>query len=146
MKKFFKVVALFVLAISLVGCSSEKTNTYQIENEGIKSTLIYTYKGDTVIRQETVNEMEYASVGINNKEDAKLLFDSYAADLASIEGIEHAIDYQDDLLVEKMSIDYETIDMEVAADVAGIISEGNTEKISMKQSEEKLLEMGYEKI
>ena len=69
MKKLTGFITILVLAIFLAACSngSESTRTFELEQDGIKTTMVYTTKGDKVTDQSTENIIQYDLAGIPSK-------------------------------------------------------------------------------
>lgn len=150
MKKFLKVIIPFLLSIFIVGCSqgaSTQTATYIKEETGIKSELVYTYKDDKVLKQTSVNTISLKELGVT-KERIKELMDPLSKQYNEITGLEHKVEYSDDTVIETTTVDYEKLDFAKAksSGLPGINLSGNTDNgISMKGSEEMVLNQGYKK-
>ena len=74
-----KAWALFLFAavmIILTACSSEETRTFELNDQGVESTLVYTHNGDEVISQSTENIINYEELGID-KDQAEEIFAGY---------------------------------------------------------------------
>lgn len=152
MKRHLKRLLFLSVVFFLSACSfwemEEATRTFYIEEEGIQSTLVYTYRGDEVLKQSTENIVQYETFGIETKEDAEEFFSLFVNhELENIHGITYSIDYQENQLTEKITIDYEEVDIGEIKDLPEMNFQGNVENgISMKASAKLLLEEGFKEI
>lgn len=152
MKRHLKRLLFLSVVFFLSACSfwemEEATRTFYIEEEGIQSTLVYTYRGDEVLKQSTENIVQYETFGIETKEDAEEFFSLFVNhELENIHGITYSIDYQENQLTEKITIDYEEVDIGEIKDLPEMNFQGNVENgISMKASAKLLLEERFKEI
>ena len=145
-KVFFSLLLLFVTVVfaACSGGSSSKSKTYVKEDPSMNVEMIFTYEGDKVTHQKTINTMPYTSLGVTTKEDAQAILDPIAAEYQGHDGLTEKIDYKEDHLVEVVEIDYSVADVEEIRDIAGMVFEGDVSNgISLKRSEEMLLEQGF---
>lgn len=72
MKKFLRVFLIFIGVFFLTSCGSKiETKTFvSSPQDGIDSTLTYTYQGDKFLTQTAKNIVSYDKLGIT-KEEAK---------------------------------------------------------------------------
>lgn len=151
MKKFkaFLSVVLVALVFTACGTTETSTATYVLEQNGVESKLVFTYQGDKVLVQTTENTIPYSLINVTTKEEAEAIFDEMgASEYQGVDGITYSIDYFDDYAVEKLAIDYATLDYEKAATIPGIMIESGAEKngVSMKKTEQYILSSGFEKV
>ena len=148
MKKVTGFIAILALALFLVACGEkESTRTFELEEGGLKTTMVYTHSGDKVTRQETENIIPYDSIGIASKEEAQELFDSFIAEFQDIDGLKHEMKYEDSKAVEYLSIDYEAADYEQLEGLPGMeFSEDPKDGISMEKSAELLESEGFTEV
>jgi len=147
MKKWVIICLTLFVSFTLVACNSgsEETVTLQTEENGITVKLTYKAKGDKVTEQRADNVMPYESLGISTPEEAEELFAELASGFEGIEGVTHKMDYQDDQVVESLTIDYEKADPNEVSGLSGSMSDGDLSNgISLKKSVEMLEEQGYE--
>lgn len=144
-----KAWALFLFAavmIILTACSSEETRTFELNDQGVESTLVYTHNGDEVISQSTENIINYEELGID-KDQAEEIFAGYSDQYQDLAGVEHSFDFGDEEATENISIVYDEIDAEELENVEGIEFEGDpSDGISMERSAEMLLDQGYTEV
>ena len=145
-----KAWALFLFAavmIVLTACgNNEETRTFELSDQGVQSTLVYTHNGDEVISQSTENIINYEELGID-KAQAEEIFAGYSDQYQDLAGVEHSFEFGDDEATENISIVYEEIDAEQLEGVEGIEFEGDpSEGISMERSAEMLLDQGYTEV
>ena len=149
-----KNILLSLLMISVVvlstACSSKGSNptkTFELEKDGMKTTITYTYieSEDKVIKQNTVVEGEYAKLKpARTKEEFQKIVGPIAEKYQGIQGIKESTDYQDEKFVENIEIDYENLDYEKSKTVLGNNFQDPAKvKISMKKTEEGLTKQGY---
>ena len=133
MKKFLHVFLIFIGVFFLASCGSKiKTKTFVgSPQDGIDSTLTYTYQGDKVLTQTAKNIVSYDKLGIT-KEEAKTALEPVSKP------------YEDKQAIEKLTINYEKLDYDKAKKVDGIQIDGDSSKgISMKKSQELVESQGY---
>jgi len=122
MKRISRLLLAFAMLFVMVlttACGSKgenATKTFVLERNGIKITLVYTYieSEDKVIKQT--------------------------------KGLKESVTFNDDGFTEELEVDYENIDFEKARQLPGMIFSGDpsANKVSMKASEEMLLQQGFE--
>jgi len=147
MKKWVIICLTLFVSFILVACNSNswETVTLQTEENGVIVKLTYKAKGDKVTEQTADNVIPYESLGITTPEEAEELFAELAAGFEGIEGVTHKMDYQDDQVVESLTIDYEKADLNEVGGLTGSMSDGDLSKgVSLKKSVEMLEEQGYE--
>lgn len=126
-----------------------KTATFEIEQNGVKIQMVYSYMGDLVLKQTTTSIGNYAAMGIDSKEQAQEALASVVEQFSNVKGVTHTIDYQEDQLIESTEVDYSKADLQEVAKLTGsIVDEGseNAKFVSMSQSEKLLLDSGYTKV
>lgn len=149
MKKLTGFVTILVLALFLTACSEdESTRTFELEQDGISTTLVYTATGDKVTKQTTENVVQYDLAGITSKEEAKELFDPMTEQFKSIEGLTHSLEYDDSKAIESLVIDYEAVNFDELENLPGMnFSEDPTNNgISMEKSAEMLESQGFKEV
>lgn len=145
-RSVFSLVLLFVLVVftACSAASQSKTKTFVNDNAGMATEMVFTYEGDKVTHQKTTNTLPYESLGVTTKEEAKDILDPIAKEYQGHEGLTETIDYQEDHLVEVVEIDYSVVDIEAIRNIQGMVFEGDVSNgISLKRSEEMLLEQGF---
>ena len=148
MKKWIVFCLTLLISFTLVACNSnskEETVTLKTEENGVIMELTYKAVGDKVIEQTANNVMPYESLGVTTPEEAKKILAEFVVGYDETEGITHNIDYQDEQAVEKLTIDYETADLNEVGKLTGASFEGDVDKgISLEKSIEMLEEQGFE--
>ena len=140
---------LFVVALT-TACSGSKTatKTFVRENNGVKTTLTYTYNesDDKVIKQTSNTIAPYSGFNGLSKEEVKSRIEAAAKQYQGIKGLKESVTFNDDGFTEELEVDYENIDFEKARQLPGMIFSGDpsANKVSMKASEEMLLQQGFE--
>ena len=147
-----KAWALFLFAavmIVLTACgSNEETRTFEMSDQGIESTLVYTHDDDKVISQSTENIINYEELGMD-KAQAEEMFGSMAEQYEGLSGVEHSFEFGDEEATETLTIVYDEVDSEELEGVQGINFEGEgdpSEGVSMERSAEMLEQQGYTEV
>ena len=147
-----KAWALFLFAavmIVLTACgSNEETGTFEMSDQGIESTLVYTHDDDKVISQSTENIINYEELGMD-KAQAEEMFGSMAEQYEGLSGVEHSFEFGDEEATETLTIVYDEVDSEELEGVQGMNFEGEgdpSEGVSMERSAEMLEQQGYTEV
>lgn len=147
MKKIIGLVVSIVILITLSACGMEKSKTFVGEKTNVKMEVTYTYKGDKVIKQKSVNTLKYSDFSINDDETKKILKDTIekqSEKLQDVKGVKESVKENDEGFVETITIDYKKADIDTLKSKQIVSISGNTEKgLSMKKSEEKMKEEGF---
>jgi uncharacterized lipoprotein YehR (DUF1307 family) len=146
MKKLLALGMTIVALVFMVGCnsSSEEKKVFVSEIDGYTSEITYYYKGDDDTRQTTKNLVSYEYLGATDAEGAEATLEPYASQYRDVKGIDYSIDYEKDPVVEEITITYADIDYEQVKNIDGFTIEGDiSQGISMKKSEELMLNQGY---
>ena len=150
MKKISGFILILILVLILAGCSggTESTRTFVLDKDGIKTTMVYTFKGDKVTKQSTENIINYELVGIPSKEEAKLFFDPLIEEFNKYDGITHKMDYYDKEANENLTLDYEIVDFQEIKNLPGMTFDDDVGKagISMKKSAALLESQGFTEV
>lgn len=148
MKKLTGFITILVLAIFLTACGSESTRTFELEHDGVMTTMVYTATGDKVTMQTTENIIQYDLVGITSKEEAQELFAPLIKQFQNIDGLTHKLEYDDSKATETLAIDYEVVNFEDIENLPGMsFSEDPTDNgVSMKKSVEILEGQGFTEV
>lgn len=146
------VLVIALLALVLTACSGggqETETTFTKSEGGVDMTLVYYATGDIVTKQTTHNVISYEAVGIEDAEEAKVIFDPIMAEFQGITGVTHSIEYGPTSATEYMEIDYNVADIAEVASLTGSSFEGNVEsgaKLSLEQSRQVLLAGGFTEV
>ena len=140
------VVAL-VLFLNRSSTGNEQVVTYEKSSDGITISLTYYAKGDRVYKQTAKNIIPYSALGVETEEKAREILDAQMASVPQITGYDDTLDYEDDKVIETVSIDYDVVDIEQVKDVAGTYFDGDLENgISLSKSTKWLEESGFTKV
>lgn len=147
-KKRFLFILIGLLSIFLVACGAkEETTTLELNEEGVSVEITYTANDDKVTKQTSKSTTEYAALailGIESKEDAEEMFGAFAAEYEDIDGVEQSTTYEDDKMIEELSVDFEKADMEDIQALTGTLSDGDLKNgVSLEESIKLLEEQGY---
>lgn len=148
-KKTLLLVLALIPFLVLTACSVKtETSSFQNFNDaGFDSRLVYHHQKDKVVKQTTQNTITYSFLGAKNKDEAKTAIASLTDSSAyeNLKGVTYKIEYKDDRVVEKISVDYEKADLKEVAPVVGM-SASEAEKvdyISLKESTKMLKSAKY---
>ena len=144
---FAAVTLVVALVVALVVSGGEKVVVYEANQDGATIRLTYYAKGDKVYKQTAENSMTYEALGVDSKEEAKEFFDGIMEDTSDIKGYSDVITYEDDRVIEIVTIDYNVVNIDEVKNVAGAYFEGNTsDGISLERSIKFLEEAGFKKV
>ncbi|UJF26694.1 YehR family lipoprotein [Planococcus sp. 107-1] len=150
MKKFKGAMALLAAAMLLAACGGEEesTRTFELENDGVVTTMIYTTEGDKVTKQSTENLIQYDVAGLESKEQAQEVFDPLIEQFQGIEGITHNMEYDEEKAVETLEIDYEAVDFDEIENLPGMSFSDDPKDngVSMEKSLEILESQGFKEV
>lgn len=125
--------------------NGENIVTLQLEQNGVNLRLTYKAEGDKVIEQTSDNVIPYEAIGATNAEEAEEILAELVEGYQNVEGITHSIEYQDDQALESVTTNYESIDLEAANELDGVILDGDVSQgISLQKSVDMLLQQGFE--
>lgn len=145
MKKWIMFLMVLLISSIFVACSSEETVTLEAEQDGLSTEITYKAEGDKVIEQSAENIMTYASMGVTTPEEAEEALAQFMEGYDNTEGITHHVDYQDDRVIESLTVDFEKADLTEVNQLQGTMFSGDIEEgISLKRSVEALEDQGYE--
>lgn len=99
------------------------------------------YKGDVVTRQTAKNIITYSELGLT-KETFKKQAEKLGEKFKGIKGLEDKVDYQDNFAIETVTVDYSIANVHELSGLPGV-GLGN-EKVSLKKTEEKLIEERFD--
>jgi len=111
MKKWIMFLMVLLISSIFVACSSEETVTLEAEQDGLSTEITYKAEGDKVIEQSAENIMTYASMGVTTPEEAEEALAQFMEGYDNTEGITHNVDYQDDRVIESLTVDFEKADL-----------------------------------
>lgn len=144
MKRILTILSA-ILLIFLAGCSSKDgSKTYVLEKSGVKTEITVYYESDKVIKQTTVNTMDYEKMAVT-KDELKDVAMPVSEKYQGIDGVEQKIVFDDDKAVETLTIDYTKVDLKKLKDLPGMDIDTDVESVSLKDTEESLLSQGFTK-
>ena len=144
LKNILLPVAMILVVVLSTSCGkgSDATKTFEKEQNGIKTTVTFTYieKEDKVIKQKNEVVGEYAKLPEKKtKEQVKSILDPI---VKKYQGL--TVDYKDDRYIENIEIDFQNLDYEKAKTVFGNnFKDPSKTKISMKQTQERVTKQGF---
>ena len=142
---FLAFTALFILT----ACSSPKKAYFQLIDQNTKknSRIIYEYNNDELLIQQINNTFYYEPIGLT-KDTAKEQTEAYAKSIKDVKGLTHEIDYKDEYLTEKITIDFRKADIEELQRKHLLQISGNQKLsyISYKESAKTLEKKGYKEV
>lgn len=125
----------------------EQSKTFVLEEEGFVNELVYYYIGDEVQRQTSESDITYEALGVENEEQARELLEQQSPDYEGVDGVEHSAEYGGEGVIETLEVDYTVADISEVSNLEGSEFDEEAEEaqfISMEESEEQLLNAGYE--
>lgn len=125
----------------------EQSKTFVLEEEGFVNELVYYYIDDEVQRQTSESDITYEALGVENETQAKELLEQESPDYEGVDGVEHRIEFGGEGVIETLEVDYTVADISEVSDLEGSEFDEEAEDaqfISMEQSEEQVLNAGYE--
>jgi len=141
MKKILQIISVFLL-VFLVGCAEkEGSKVYVKKQPGVQMEITLYYKGDVVTRQTAKNIITYSELGLT-KEAFKKQAEKLGQKFKGIKGLEDKVDYQDNVAIETVTVDYSIANVHELSGLPGV-GVGN-EKVSLKKTEEKLIEERFD--
>ncbi len=141
MKKILQIISVFLL-LFLVGCSEkEGSKVYVKKQPGVQMEITLYYKGDVVTKQTAKNIITYSELGLT-KEAFKKQAEKLGEKFKGIKGLEDKVDYQDKVAIETVTVDYSIANVHELSGLPGV-GLGN-EKVSLKKTEEKLIEERFD--
>lgn len=141
MKKILQIISVFLL-VFLVGCSEkEGSKVYVKKQPGVQMEITLYYKGDVVTKQTAKNIITYSELGLT-KETFKKQAEKLGEKFKGIKGLEDKVDYQDKVAIETVTVDYSIANVHELSGLPGV-GVGN-EKVSLKKTEEKLIEERFD--
>ncbi|MEJ7348479.1 DUF1307 domain-containing protein, partial [Staphylococcus epidermidis] len=115
MKKIIGLVASIVILITLSACGNEKTKIFVGKKDNVKVEVTYTYKGDRIIKEKSVNTLKYSDFGISDDASKKLVKESIerqSEKIQDVKGVKESIKENDEGFVETIDVDFEKADID----------------------------------
>ena len=103
------MVASIVILITLSACGNKKTKTFVGKKDNVKVEVTYTYKGDRIIKQKSVNTLKYSDFGISDDASKKLVKESIerqSEKIQDVKGVKESIKENDEGFVETIDVDF----------------------------------------
>ena len=148
-KTLFLSFLAFTTLFILTACTSPKKAYFQLidQNTKINSRITYEYKNDELLIQQINNTFYYEPIGLT-KDTAKEQTEAYAKSIKDVKGLTHEIDYKDEYLTEKITIDFRKADIEELQrkHLLQISSNQKLSYISYKESAKILEKKGYKEV
>ena len=147
MKKIIGLVASIVILITLSACGNEKTKTFVGKQSNVKVEVTYTYKGDKIIKQKSVNTLKYSDFSLNDDTSKKIMkeaIEKQSEKMQDVKGVKESIKENDEGFVETINVDFEKADIDTLKSKGIVNIAGNSgSSISMKKTEKKMKENGF---
>lgn len=141
-----KKIAILLTLCLLAGCSGANDNTTttvcSVEIEGLKTTNTLVANEDKIVSQKIENEMDYSAWELS-EEDVKDAVETYKG-LYDIDGVSYEYEIKDNILTEKISVNFEKADFDELKDVNLINTENeNITYVSLEKTIESLEDYGF---
>ena len=150
MKTFVLSFLTIFTLLFLAACSSSPKKAYfQLIDQKTKqdSRITLEYKGDDLLNNETSNVFYYEPIGLT-KDTAKERIGGYMQTLENIKGLTNKIEYKDDHLTQKMTMDFSKADISELKSKQLIQTDGDQKAnyISYKETVKSLEASGYKEV
>ena len=147
MKKIIGLVASIVILITLSACGNEKTKTFVGKQSNVKVEVTYTYKGDKIIKQKSVNTLKYSDFGISDdasKKKVKEAIERQSEKMQDVKGVKDSTKENEEGFIETLDVDFKKADIDTLKSKGIVNIAGNSgSSISMKKTEKKMKENGF---
>ena len=147
-KKLLAIALTTLMLLVLSGCGDkEESKTFNWTDGKTEISLTYYYKDDVVTRQTAKNKIDYAAMGIANKEQAMQRLGPISEKYKAITGVTEDIDYQDTYATETMNVDYSKADRNALQQLQGAAFTGDVKDgVSMSKSQQLLESRGFKEV
>lgn len=133
---------ILCLCLLLVGCAKKETTTIcALTQENVKVVNTIVAQDDQVIKQTLENEINYKNLELT-KEDVIELAGEYV-DSYDLEGLNYSFEVNDESLLETITIDYSTANIQELMNIGLIESIEDAKYISLKETLETLKDTGF---
>src|SRR5699024_372002 len=157
MKKGYTLICIILLTALLTACGSNnekeqnnsevKTVTLKRVQEDSYTEIVYTAKNELDIKQTIKNVTAYKNLEISSKKEAKELLEEDIDQFQNENGLKHDYKFNDDALIEELTIDYEKADIKNINNLIDPIFEDEFKKEnSLKKSNDELEAEGFKVI
>ncbi|MCH4477459.1 DUF1307 domain-containing protein [Staphylococcus haemolyticus] len=147
MKKVTGLVVSIIFLITLSACGAEKTKTFVGEESNVKMEVTYTYKGDEIIKQKSVNTLKYSDFSLNDDTSKKLMKEAIEKEskkMQDVKGVKETVKENDEGIVETITIDLKNADIDTLKSKDIVSMSGNTGNgFSMKKTEKEMKKEGF---
>ena len=147
-KKLIAFTLTSLMLFVLSGCGEkEQSKTFNWTDGKTEISLTYYYKDDVVTRQSAKNKINYAAMGIANKEQAMQRLGPISEKYKSIKGVTESIDYQDTYATETLDVDYSKADRDAHRQMQGSAFTGDAKDgVSRSKSQQLLESRGFKEV
>ena len=147
-KKLIAITLTTLMLFVLSGCGEkEQSKTFNWTDGKTEISLTYYYKDDVVTRQSAKNKINYAAMGIANKEQAMQRLGPISEKYKAIKGVTESIDYQDTYATETLDVDYSKADRDALQQMQGSAFTGDAKGgVSMSKSQQLLESRGFKEV
>jgi|SRR5699024_1628391 len=148
MKKKTVYILIVLLTMFLAACGGKVSErTFEAEKNGVKVTTTYEHKGDEVLKQKTKSVIGYEAIGATSEDEAKQIMEMFAGGYEEIDGVDYKLEYGDSEVTEKITVNYEEMDLEEAKDIPELNISGDvSEGISMEKTAEFMEDQGFTEV
>jgi|SRR5699024_8729415 len=157
MKKGYTLICIILLTTLLTACgpndekeknnSEVKTVTLKRIQENSYTEIVYAAENDLIIKQTIKNVTAYKDLEISSKKEAKELLEEDINQFQNVTGLKHDYSFNDNALIEELTIDYEKADIKKTNNLTDSIFEDEFKKeASLKKSIDELETEGFKVI
>ena len=147
-KKLIAITLTTLMLFVLSGCGEkEQSKTFNWTDGKTEISLTYYYKDDVVTRQSANNKINYAALGIANKQQAMQRLRPLSEKYQAIKGATECTDYQDTYATETLDVDYSKADRDALQQMQGSAITGDAKDgVSMSKSQQLLESRGFKEV
>lgn len=142
------VALLLVLLLVLSSCSSdkEKTFVYEAKDEGYSMTISLVARGDILLRQINLGEVDFFMLDLDSKSEAEAFLKPMADALKDLKGIDYKLDFTDEVVIEELVIDFEKADLESYSKISTPLMQWDGGEVSLEEARALLEKQGFTEV
>lgn len=143
MRRTSILVMALLLLLFLTACGQSK-KVYEIEEEGIQTTMTFKHKDDEITEQTTESVVPYDMMGVSSKEEAEAIFGLMGDEMDNLPGISLDIKYKKNEMIQKVVVDYKKANFGEMFDFASMFTDEEiSDTNSMEEMDQMLKDQGY---
>lgn len=144
MKKMKLALLLMVLSMAFVACGGKSSSvTLEMDTEKYYSQVTYEVEKDKILKQRTKNEVTYEVLQVDSKEEAEKAIQTAMDEFADLNGVTHTVQFEEDMLIEEIAIDYQVVEIDEVGQMPGLPSKNEKGETTLASTVEVLESQGY---